>query len=129
NSLLIVRDHYGTDLLYDAADRAGILMVQCVPIHPSGEPERDVAVEISRLAGHPSLAGWYVGHLGNLSDRLAAAIRTLDPPHTIFRELPGEAACGIAARQMAAPSKRKIDNPPTPPLIMDRYVKEAGGRV
>src|SRR5690606_21495749 len=70
NSLLVVRDHYGTDLLYDAADRAGILMVQCVPIHPQGAPEQDVAVEVSRLASHPSLAGWYVGHLGELTERI-----------------------------------------------------------
>src|SRR5690606_19083748 len=36
DSLLLVRDHYGTEQLYDAADRAGILLVQCVPLSPDG---------------------------------------------------------------------------------------------
>ena len=88
DSLMLVRDHYGTDLLYQAADRAGILTLQCVPIHPLGEPERDVDDQIDRLAAHPSLAGYYVGHLGQLSDELARRIRALDPTRTVFRELP-----------------------------------------
>ena len=92
DSLLVVRDHYGTDVLYDAADRAGILMVQCVPIHPQGTPEHDVAGQIARLAGHPSLAGWYVGHLGAMIDEVAAYIRGLDPTHSIFRNMPGQVA-------------------------------------
>lgn len=92
DSLLIVRDHYGPDLLYDAADRAGILVVQCVPIDPEGMPEREVNAQILRLASHPCLAGWYVGHMGQLSDGLAARIRSLDPSHSVFRTFPGRDA-------------------------------------
>ena len=86
DSLMLVRDHYGPDVLYQAADRAGILMVQCVPIHPDGTPEVDVEAQIDRLASHPSLAGWYVGHLGRISDHLASRIRKLDPTHAVFRD-------------------------------------------
>lgn len=91
SSLLVVRDHYGTDVLYDAADRAGILMVQCVPIHPEARPEHEVRAEVQRLAGHPSLAGWYVGHLGRISDTVATYLRDLDPTRAVFREMPGAA--------------------------------------
>ena len=88
-SLLLVRDHFGTDTLYDAADRAGILLVQCVPI-PADDQAFDDWVEdhVDRLAPHPSLAGWFVGHLGRLRDDVAHRIRTLDPTHAIFREMP-----------------------------------------
>jgi len=37
DSLVIVRHHFGPDVLYDAADRAGILLVQA--IEPAGDPE------------------------------------------------------------------------------------------
>lgn len=87
-TLLLVRDHYGPDLLYDAADRAGILLIQCVPISPDGTPEVDVEAQVSRLATHPSLAGWFVGHLGGLSDEVATRIRHLDPGRTVFRDFP-----------------------------------------
>jgi beta-mannosidase len=87
-SLLLVRDHYGPDLLYDAADRAGILLVQCIPIHPDGTPEVDVEAQIDRLSAHPSLAGWFVGHLGRISDRVAARIAQLDPTRSVFRDFP-----------------------------------------
>ncbi len=86
DSLMLVRDHYGPDVLYQAADRAGILMVQCIPIHPDGTPEVDVESQIDRLASHPSLAGWYVGHLGGISDYLAGRLRKLDPTHAVFRD-------------------------------------------
>jgi len=88
DSLLLVRDHYGPDLLYQAADRAGILMIQCIPVHAEAVPEMDVEAEVDRLASHPSLAGWFVGHMGQLSDVLAQYIAKVDPAHTIFRELP-----------------------------------------
>lgn len=86
DSLLLVRDHYGPEVLYEAADRAGILLVQCVPIHPNAMPEKDMANEVERLAPHACLAGWYVGHLGRLSDMVAAGIQKLDPTRPIFRE-------------------------------------------
>lgn len=88
DTLLLVRDHYGPDVLYQAADRAGILLIQCIPIHPQGKPEVDVAAQVNRLAWHPSLAGWFVGHLGRLSDEVAAQLRALDPTHGVFRDLP-----------------------------------------
>ncbi len=87
-TLLLVRDHYGPDVLYDAADRAGILLVQCVPISADGTPEVDVEAQVNRLATHPSLAGWFVGHLGRLSDEVANRIRHLDPGRTVFRDFP-----------------------------------------
>ncbi|HEX7008583.1 MAG TPA: hypothetical protein VF184_01285 [Phycisphaeraceae bacterium] len=88
DSILLVRDHYGPDVLYEAADRAGILLIQCVPIDPEGTPEREVTAQVDRLAPHPSLAGWFIGHLGRISDQVAQLIRTLDPTRSIFRELP-----------------------------------------
>ena len=88
DSLLLVRDHYGPNLLYEAADRAGILLVQCVPISPEGTPEVDLETQVQRLSPHPSLAGWFVGHLGRMSDAAAACIAKLDPAHTVFRDLP-----------------------------------------
>lgn len=86
-SLLLVRGHYGEEVLYDAADRAGILLVQCIPIDGEGTAEQDVRMEINRLSVHPSLAGWFVGHLGRISDQVAQLIRGLDPTRTVFRTL------------------------------------------
>ncbi|MEL7089846.1 MAG: hypothetical protein AAGL98_15610, partial [Planctomycetota bacterium] len=87
-SLLLVRDHFGTDLLYDAADRAGILLVQCVPLDPRAALESAVAAEVDRLAAHPSLAGYFVGHLGELTEPVAQTLRRLDPAHAVFRRFP-----------------------------------------
>lgn len=91
-SVLLVRGHYGPNVLYDAADRAGILMIQCVPIDPAGCPDATVAQEVDRLAGHPSLAGWYIGHLGPAVEELYRRIRQLDPTRSVFRQLPQTAA-------------------------------------
>ncbi len=88
DSLLLVRDHFGTDTLYEAADRAGILMVQCVPIDGEAHVEDAVADEVDRLASHPSLAGYFVGHLGELSDRVAKALKKLDPTRAVFNAFP-----------------------------------------
>lgn len=88
DSLLLVRDHFGPEVLYDAADRAGILLIQCVPIHPKGRAHAAIAEQVDRLAGHPSLAGYYVGHLGRQSDRVAEAIKQCDPTRTVFRDFP-----------------------------------------
>ena len=85
NSLVIVRDHYGPDVLYNAADRAGILIVQCVPIHPDATPEADVVAQVDRLSAHPCLAGWFVGHQGGLTDQVAQRLSSLDPAHVVFR--------------------------------------------
>jgi len=91
DSLVVIRGHYGPDVLYDAADRAGILLVQAVPIHPNGQPESVMAEEVDRLVGHPSLAGWFVGHLGSMTERIAYCVSSLDPAHNIFRAIPGAA--------------------------------------
>ncbi len=88
DSLLMVRDHYGPDLLYEAADRAGVLLVQSVPISAQGTPSEEVAKEVDRLAAHPCLAGWFVGHLGDVRDNVTQRIKALDPTHTIFERFP-----------------------------------------
>ena len=87
DSLMVVRDHYGPDQLFDANDRAGILTVQCVPLDAQGRPEWSVKEHVTRLSSHPSLAGWYVGHLGELGKRLARRIRRYDPLHPVFHDL------------------------------------------
>lgn len=83
-SLLLVRDHYGDDTLYNAADRAGILLVQAVPIDETGTPSQTVRAELDRLATHPCLAGYYVGHLGPATERVEHALRQLDPTRAVF---------------------------------------------
>ncbi|QDU71904.1 glycoside hydrolase family 2 protein [Mucisphaera calidilacus] len=90
HSLLFIRDHFGTELLYQAADRAGILLLQSIPIDAEGCTEQAVLDQIDRLAGHPCLAGWYVGHLGDLADVVAEKLTLLDPTHQVLRELPPE---------------------------------------
>ena len=89
--LVLIRGHYGPDVLYDAADRAGILMVQAVPIHPQGQPESEMADQVDRLLSHPSLAGWFVGHLGFMTERIAYCVSSLDPTRNVFRAIPGAA--------------------------------------
>jgi beta-galactosidase/beta-glucuronidase len=88
STLLLVRAHYATETLFDAADRAGVLMVQSVPIHPEGRPEDELAAAVQRIAHHPSVAGWYVGHLGSLSDCVEQRLRALDPSRPVYRDLP-----------------------------------------
>ncbi|MEM7576856.1 MAG: hypothetical protein AAF328_05205 [Planctomycetota bacterium] len=87
-SLLLVRDHYGDETLYDAADRAGILLVQSVPIDEDGTPSLAVRRQMDRLTSHPCLAGYFVGHLGPLSERVEHALRELDPTRAVFRRFP-----------------------------------------
>jgi beta-mannosidase len=88
DSLLIVRDHYGDDTLFDAADRAGILVIQCVPVDACGSRASTLADHVERLSHHPSLIGYYVGHLGPVGNRLAKCVRDLDPTRSVFRKLP-----------------------------------------
>lgn len=90
--LMVVRGHYGPDVLYDAADRAGILLVQCVPVDAEGSPATDMANQVARLSGHPSLVGWIVGHLGDLAKPAAAALRGLDPTRQVYADVPAWAA-------------------------------------
>ena len=88
DSLLLVRDHFGAEVLYEAADRAGILLVQCVPIDAEGKLELSVAEQVDRLASHPSLAGYFVGHLGKLTGKVAEALKLLDPTRSVFLNFP-----------------------------------------
>ena len=87
-SLLLVRDHFGHEKLYQAADMAGVLAVQSVPIDPSGDPARQVSAQVDRLAGHPSLAGYYVGHLGGLAQAVSDQLHELDPTRAVFTRFP-----------------------------------------
>lgn len=86
--MLMIRGHYGPDLLYNAADRAGLLLLQCVPIDPDGEPDARVAEHVDRLSHHPCLVGWVVGHLGRLADRTSQQLRQLDPTRPVFQTAP-----------------------------------------
>jgi len=88
DSLMIVRDHYGDDTLYDAADRAGILVIQCVPVDGRGTRSATLAEHVERLSHHPSLVGYFVGHLGSLGNQLASRVKELDPTRGVFRKLP-----------------------------------------
>lgn len=83
-SLLLVRDHYGGELLYQAADMAGIMAVQAVPIDPAGDPVAQVREQVNRLTAHPSLAGYYIGHLGEIKDQVGACLKVLDPTRAVF---------------------------------------------
>lgn len=91
-SLLLVRDHFGNEKLYQAADMAGVLAVQAVPIDPTGDPSRQVSYQVDRLAGHPSLAGYYVGHLGDLTQSVTDQLRALDPTRAVFTGFPLDGA-------------------------------------
>lgn len=88
DSLMIVRGHWGPDVLYEAADRAGILLVQCIPVDDDGRPEETIVEQVDRLSRHPSLAGWYVGHLGQYTERMAYCVKCLDPTRPIFKSMP-----------------------------------------
>ncbi len=87
-SLILVRDHYGPDNLFNAADRAGILMIQCVPIDPNGHAEKELLHQVPRLASHPSLAGWCVASQGRLGRAMLRRLKRLDPTHPVFTEIP-----------------------------------------
>lgn len=87
-SVLLVRDHYGAELLYQAADMAGILAIQAVPIDPTGDPTGQVREQVDRLTGHPSLAGYYIGHLGAIKDTVASCLKKLDPTRGLFDRFP-----------------------------------------
>jgi beta-mannosidase len=91
-TILVVRDHYGPDVLYEAADRAGVLMIQCVPIDAEALPERQMAEQVRRLSSHPSLAGWFVGHHGRISRAIEDQLRLLDPVHSVFSDVPSPSA-------------------------------------
>lgn len=94
DSLLLLRDHYGPDRLYDAADRAGILLVQSI-LTSEGDSSQQLTTQVDRLAAHPSLAGWLVTREGQADDRLVQQVRKLDPTRSVFRDRPGDVAEGL----------------------------------
>ncbi len=79
-SLLLVRDHVAPEVLCEAADRAGILLVQS--LLPG------VQRQVDRLAAHPSLAGWFVDPASHNTQRLEQSVRALDPTRKVLRTLP-----------------------------------------
>ena len=87
DTLLLVQDHFGPDRLYNAADRAGILLVQSIPTTPHRVSKVRVRREIDRLSSHPSLAGWHVG-ASKAADRVVQRVHALDPTRKVFRRLP-----------------------------------------
>jgi hypothetical protein len=96
DSLLLVNNHFGFDLLYEAADRAGVLLVQSIPLAGNDPPAWDVHTEVDRLVRHPSLAGWYVAEESPIGDRIASEVHQLDPTRRVFRHLPpGVSAAGL----------------------------------
>ena len=91
-SLLVVRDHFAPEVLFEAADRAGILLIQCFPEIQESDTDEQINQAINRISPHPSLAGWYVGNHGTKSQKIADRIKKIDPTHTIFHEFPLEYA-------------------------------------
>jgi len=86
--LLVIRDHFGPDLLYHAADRAGILLIQSIPMESvADDAPGSVHAQIDRLAGHPSLAGWLVSTADAAGDLVADRVHELDPTRSVFRHV------------------------------------------
>ena len=101
--LLVVRDHIAPKRLFDAADRAGVLVIQSLPM-TGAEPAAAVAARqslvaagrddmpelasIDLLTAHPCLAGWFVSHVDAMTERVILRMRDLDPTHNVFRSLP-----------------------------------------
>ena len=114
-SVVFVTDHYGDDTLYAAADRAGILIVQSVPLTPDGRPASAAAEAINRLSAHPSLAGWYVGHLGDAADDVTAALEKHDGTHPVFRRFPLDDAAEVGQAFPPDTKPREPDEFTSPP--------------
>lgn len=89
DALLVVKDHFGPDVLYDAADRAGVLLVQSIPLLGS-LPDTQVQLhqQVGRLANHPSLAGWLVDRRDPAAERMTRQLRDMDPTRQILGHLP-----------------------------------------
>lgn len=82
-NLLRVRGHVGRRELYDAADRAGMLVWQDLPrLGADRRASRHQAVRqahkaVSTLGSHPSIVAWCAGGEGPVAARLATALRRL----------------------------------------------------
>ena len=81
DALLVVRDHYGPDVLFDAADRAGVMLLQAIP--ERGRKAGPALAQVDRLAAHPSLAGWLIEEP---EEPFADRLHRLDPTRVVFRE-------------------------------------------
>jgi len=92
-SLMIVRHHYGSEALYEAADRAGILLIQAIPDPQAAcddsQSQLTMQEEVGRLTAHPSLAGWLIESADSLAQKLTTQLSRLDPTRAIFHNLPG----------------------------------------
>jgi hypothetical protein len=113
-SLLVVHGHLAPRRLFDAADRAGVLIIQSLPM-PEAEPPASAPSDkaapaahegdsrrpepgaptglpelssVDDLTAHPSLAGWFVGHVDAMTERIIQRIHDLDPTHSVFRQIP-----------------------------------------
>jgi hypothetical protein len=115
-SLLVVRGHLAPRKLFEAADRAGVLIIQSLPApalaedgawrepgddspdpaeSPEASPTDQAALTpmpdlapVDELTAHPSLAGWFVGHADAMTERIIRRIHDLDPTRSVFRQLP-----------------------------------------
>ena len=85
DTLLLIRNHFAPDVLYEAADQAGILLIQSVPLSHTTQEQINVSREVDRLAGHPCLAGWLVNSTDRIGDRIAQRILNRDPTRSVFR--------------------------------------------
>ncbi len=92
DTLLLIRNHFGPNVLYEAADRAGILLIQSVPLSHDNESDVNITQQVDRLAAHPSLAGWMIDRASPVADHMANRILNLDPTHQVFRDLPKKAS-------------------------------------
>jgi hypothetical protein len=81
-SLLVIRDHFAPDVLLEAADRAGVLVVQAIP-----RGDGLALPQIDRLVPHPSLAGWLVEDASPQAPSLISRLRQLDPTRPVLDRL------------------------------------------
>lgn len=94
--LVHIKKHFAPDNLYDAADKAGVLLLQSVPFSKSKKNHnplsknnfQHIIQQVDRLASHPCIVGWHIPDHSKRADQLAALIHKLDPGRRIFRYLP-----------------------------------------
>ncbi len=77
---LRVRDHVADDSVYDAADDAGLLLLQDFPVSGRGASRR-VGPLVSRLGHHPSVFAWRAHRRS-----VARALRRCDPTRAVLTQ-------------------------------------------
>ena len=101
-NLLRVRSHVGRPELYDAADRAGMLLWQDLPTLGTDrwagrhQAVRQAQKAVTALGRHPSLVAWCAGGEGPAASRVSSAIRRL--PGLAVRA-PGSWLAGMNVRR------------------------------